>query len=250
MSRLKHIFFLIFFFCVQLQAQEIPTSTITLKNGETYRGEIVLRTEEMVMLKTKDGIRYQFQTREIEKIGAENILKSEETANAKINRGSFAGMMDAAGGVAFANATPIGHMPTMNFTLAFGSRNAFGTNAFAGAGAGYVTVAGNESVKIQSFIPLFFQINMPLNNTKISPAIGSKAGYLFSLNDEYKGGAFLNLSGGIIYKLTSITSLYFGLYAEALGISGTVIENNELGEFTKQGNATVYSLGFKCSFLF
>ena len=52
MSRLKHIFFLIFFFCVQLQAQEIPTSTITLKNGETYRGEIVLRTEEMVMLKT------------------------------------------------------------------------------------------------------------------------------------------------------------------------------------------------------
>ena len=159
-------------------------------------------------------------------------------------------MMDAAGGVAFANATPIGHTPTMNFTLAFGSRNAFGTNAFAGAGAGYLTLTGNESVKIQSFIPLFFQINMPLNNTKISPAIGSKAGYLFSLNDEYKGGAFLNLSGGIIYKLTSITSLYFGLYAEALGISGTVIEDNELGEFTKQGNATVYSLGLKCSFLF
>ena len=250
MSKFKLLFFLAFVFCVQLQAQDKMTEIITLKTGEKYQGEIVLRTDDVVMLRTSDGKRYQFQISEIERIGLKNTVQSDENSGENTHQGNFAGIIDVTGGLALAPFTLIDNALTMSATLAFGSRNAFGTSAFAGVGAGYVAITGTEKSENLTYIPLFLQAFVPLQNSRISPAIGTKAGYSFTLSEQNKGGPFFNLSGGISYKITTISSLYVGFYGQAQGISGTVIETNELGEFTKQGNAMIFSLGLNAAFLF
>lgn len=250
MRKITLLLFVHLLFCVTLTAQEKQTESIKLKNGEIYQGEIVLRTAEIVMLKTADGRRYQFQTSEIEKIGLENTATTTKNELHQTNQGNFAGIATASGGLAAVPATNFGTSQALSVSLAFGSRNAFGTSAFAGVGAGYLTVFGNETQQNLSYIPLFIQTNIPLNDTKISPAIGTKAGYMFTLNDRYQGGVFFNISGGMNYKLTSHSSFYAALYAQAQRISGTVIERNEFGEFTRQGNTMIYSLGISTAFLF
>ena len=41
---------------------------ITLKTGDVYVGEIVVKTDDLIMIKTKDGSKFQFQVSEISKI--------------------------------------------------------------------------------------------------------------------------------------------------------------------------------------
>ncbi|MHB9140928.1 MAG: hypothetical protein ACYC25_03530 [Paludibacter sp.] len=57
------------FFSLALSAQENTVQDkITLKTSEIYVGKIVLKTNDMIMLSTMDGTRYQFQLSEIKKM--------------------------------------------------------------------------------------------------------------------------------------------------------------------------------------
>ena len=223
---------------------------LTLKNGEVYRGEIVLRTDDIVMLKTADGKRYQFQIRDIEKFSKSEMNAEEKSGVNQLNQGNFAGILDINGGLAYAPAADIRHAGAMGFSLAFGSRSALGTSAFLGVGAGYETVFGNDKKSDLSFMPVYIQTYIPLNEKKIAPSFGSKISYKFALNDLYKGGLFFHVSDGINYRLTARSSLFFGLQAQTQRISGTVIEINELGEFYKQGNALLSGIGLNVAFMF
>lgn len=60
------ILVLALFLSLQLWGQESASvDRITLKTGEIYIGEIVVKTSVMVMLKAKSGTRYQFQLSEL-----------------------------------------------------------------------------------------------------------------------------------------------------------------------------------------
>ncbi len=250
MSRKVLTFILSLFFVVQLMAQEIATDVVILKSGEKYLGEIVLRNDEIIMLKTPDGKRFQFQMKEIEKIGKENNVYQHNSESGQVSKGSFAGIIDLNGGFSFAPSTQIGRTPYAGVSLAFGSRNAFGTNAFLGAGAGYESYTGNGKSSGLSYIPVFIQAYMPLGNSRISPATRVKAGYSFSVNDTYRGGVFFSTSGGINLKLSQTTSFFAGIFGQIQQISGTVIVTNELGEFSGNGNARIYTIGISTAFLF
>ena len=84
----------------------------------------------------------------------------------------------------------------------------------------------------------------------MAPFIASHAGYAFKLNENYGGGAYFKLSSGASFQITEKTAFNIGLFGKIQQISGTIIEQNHLGEFTGEGNAKMYSTGLNVSFIF
>ncbi len=230
-------------------AQQTATqSVITLKTGERYRGEIVLRTDDIVMLKTGDGKRYQFQTAEIEKIRQETIREIQvDNDEHKIVKNLFGGIISLNGGVASASGA-ISISPSTNISLAMGSRNAFRTGAFLGLGIGLETIFAKNNTF--NYMPVFIQIHSHIPKISKNLACGIKTGYDFALNKVYKGGPMAEITGGLNYPLTDASGLFFGLYGQIRQINGQVTETTPWGKFTGTNNAALYNLGLKASFLF
>lgn len=248
MNRIITFFILTFLLFSFVAAQDtVRQDIIYLKNGEIYRGEIVLKTDEVLMLKTEDGRRYQFQLTEIEKIRQEYKLEKKNQRDS-LNQRGFGGILNLNGGAAWApgafNISPAGAV-----SVAIGTKSTFNSNAFLGIGAGYEAVFGIQKKEI-GFLPLFIQLHTSLNKNKLSPALGTKIGYAFSLNDLYKGGALAHISGGINYNISSSSAFFLGAFGQVRGIYGTVTEKNQWGEFTAQSNAPLYSFGVSASYIF
>lgn len=237
-----------FFISLQVFSQQpAQEDVIYLKNGEKYNGEIVLKTDEIVMLKTHDGKRFQFQLSEIKEISKENVKMEEVGEN--VPKGNFAGLLQVNGGISSIKGG-ISSSPSINASLAFGSKNAFHSSTFLGVGVGYETIFVAQENETLSFLPLFIQIKSILNDKKLSPAVNLKTGYAFHLQNEYKGGLFIHISGGLNYKVTEGSDLYFGLFCQTQRTYGSITETFPQGTFTSKTNGLINSVGLTTAFTF
>lgn len=222
---------------------------ILLKSGEKVQGKIISRTNNVLTLKTDDGKRFQFQLSEIASIKQEEISRKPEVKPTQ-HQGNFAGILEINGGVAIAKSTPIPTSLAMAASLAFGSKNAFASNGFLGLGVGYETsLAKNNSDKL-TFLPVFILLQKTFTTNRTAPFVSSNVGYAFKLNENYVGGAYFKLSVGVSLHVSEKTAFNIGLYGKIQQISGTVIEQNHLGEFTGEGNAKMLGTGLGVSFIF
>jgi len=248
----KNIAFFTLFFILSFHVFSQETNRediIFLNNGETYKGEIVLRTNDFLMLKTRDGKRFQFPINEISKIEQKNKERGTAGTSDSTVTGNFAGIINLSGGVSSAPGA-FSTSPVMNISMAFGTRNAFGTKAFLGLGIGYESIFGIENSNL-GYIPVFIQIHKSLNNKKkLNPAFGAKTGYAFALNEIYKGGPLLQISGGTNYILTRTSGLFFGIFCQVRQINGSMTEQYKWGNFSAKGNGALYSAGLTASFIF
>lgn len=250
MKKIIPLIILLLLFSFHIFSQEKKREDIILlKNGETYRGEIVLKTNDILMLKTHDEKRFQFPINEISKIEQKNNEQgTAQTTDSTINK-CFAGIINLSGGISSAPGA-FSSSPVMNISMAFGSRNAFGTKAFLGLGIGYESIFGVENSDLD-YIPVFIQIHESLKSkNKWSPAFGAKTGYAFAVNSQYKGGPLIQISAGANYKLTETSGMFFGVFSQVRQINGTMTEQNKWGDFTSKGNGALYSAGLTASFIF
>jgi hypothetical protein len=105
-------------------SQNTEVDKVLLRSGEAYFGEVLLRNDELVMMKTQDGARFQFPVSEIksiEKVSVVDALRhinSEKMSNAVGNE-QLSGMLEIAGAVGLAknkfDAAPLGQI-----SLSFG----------------------------------------------------------------------------------------------------------------------------------
>lgn len=251
MKRILGFLIAMLFVSFSLHAQKANEDVIWLKNGEKYTGEIVLRNADIVMLKTADGKQFQFQVSEIEKI-TQQERKAEKVAekpDEKHTAGSLALMLQGGGGVS-ALTGGFGASFTPDVSLAFGTRNAFGKHIFLGAGVGYETVLVSASKSSYAFLPVFVQLQSDFGNAVLKPALNVKTGYAFHLQDNYKGGLFLQISGGANYQITQKSSVYFGLFARLQRTNGSVTETLPQGDFTAKSNAVIRTFGLTTAFIF
>ena len=64
-------------FCSPVFGQQNSSDVIYLKNGEKYIGKIILNNEQIVMLETEGGKKYQFQTSEIKEIAPDWVIPTK-----------------------------------------------------------------------------------------------------------------------------------------------------------------------------
>jgi len=254
---MKHLSFLVFilFFSIQLWGQDSTIQDkITLKSGEVYFGEIVVRTAEMVMIKTLNGTRYQFQLSEVTKIekrpdnqtSVENIKNLNQNISTENN---FCGNIELSAGISNAKNS-FSLCPTTELSMIFGNKRVLGKDIFMGLGIGYNMTLLSQNSNPISFLPLFLRLQSTLTKNRTAPFIGIDAGYAFGLNSDYSGGTLVKVSIGITRKLSYKTALFAGIYSGITSISGKITETNDLGTFSYLGHNSMINFGLKFGFQF
>lgn len=249
--KLFSVFFICIFFSMQLLGQENNVQNkITLNTGEIYIGKVLLKNDEMIMISTKDGTRYQFPLSEIKKVESTGNESKFETDNGNQNNhisNNFGGLIELSGGTASAKNS-FGWAPNTQLSLMFGNKHLFGQQLFLGIGVGYnSSYITSNSI---SFLPLFLHIQSTLSKKRTAAFLGMDAGYAFAISKNYDGGALVKISGGISHKLSYKTTLIGGIYTGVQSFSGSLTEINDLGTFNYYGRTSMITTGVKIGFLF
>lgn len=245
------VFYIVF--SLQIRGQENATQDkVILKTGEVFVGKIILRTNEMVMLSTASGMRYQFVMSEIKKVESHQsvgvTIPDSLTESKPITQGNFAAIADISAGLATAKQAFTGS-PATQFSLVVGNKSVFNKRFFVGAGLGYSVVFSNKSINT-TFVPLFIRLQSTLTDNHSAPYVGIDAGYAFALNEGNKGGEMVRIYFGLAHKISYKSVLYFGIYAGIQGYKTQLIEKNSLGTFSYFGSTTMDNLGCKLSLQF
>ena len=249
-------YFLILTFCLFLTspmvAQEsITQDKITLLSGETYFGEIILKTVEMIMIKTGNGKRYQFQlsqVKSIEKVSlsAADLKKDGKTeiSGEQIPKGDFCGSIEFSGGISSAQ-NAFTNLPNVDVSMVFGNKSVSGKNMFFGLGASYKMLFPTGTTQTVDFIPVFMRLQSILIKTNTAPYVSIDAGYSFGLSTGFDGGPFVKVSGGVLHKINHKSDFFAGIFAELSSIKTNLTETNPLGTFHYYGSTSMTNVGLR-----
>ncbi|MBN2766800.1 MAG: hypothetical protein JXR27_10550 [Paludibacteraceae bacterium] len=222
---------------------------VTLKSGKSYIGEILLRNDEVLVLKMIDGTRFQFRISEVEAISEAKANEAVEPAEADDSDHILTGMVDVNVGVAHARFKS-------NASAFTGAGISFGTDRFAdetvfwGIGVGYLAFSLAQSDDAVGFIPVFFRARKVFNRNIVSPMLMFDAGYAFSTENTYEGGVYTKLNFGMLRRLNYKTSFFAALYAGVAGYGGQLTEQTNQGSFNFVGKTAFVAAGVTLGFQF
>jgi hypothetical protein len=184
---------------------------VVLNTGIRIQGEIILQNEEVVIIKKKDGTRFQYPRSEVASIQEENtthIVKEENNENVIIR--PVAVRVQANGGTVY--------LPTQGWggqigaDLHLGSRAIAGKPIFVGGSIGFRSKILPEDN--YTFIPLQVVVSSALTTKRRAPHVGMNIGYGFSTDKQNKGGVSLSAYTGWTYHINDNTSVLLSCFAE------------------------------------
>lgn len=241
--------------CTALFSQNDTTTVrIVLKTGSVYTGKVLLKNDEVLMLKDANGARFQFQTKEIKSISEQspddkNIAEQDPT-NPGEPETDFCSIVET--GICTSGARKsFGNELFAQISISFGNKKTLGKNLFTGLGAGYLFCLNNSSPSKPTLIPVFAKAVLTTGKKPNALHLGIESGYAFSTNDACKGGLFTSISTGITFRLNDKTALYTSVYGAVYSIKGNLTEvSPTAGSFTYYGSTTLNSVGLKTGFRF
>ena len=238
MKKRKYILLIIALVLSSISRAEV----IVLNSGAHIAGEILLQNEEVVIIKKKDGARYQYPRTEVASIleETEESATTTETQNTDTEnvRKLALTFQVYTGAVYFAHEGWGGQIGT---DLMMGSKTIAGTPLFIGGSIGYR--AKILADKTYSFIPLQVVLAMPLVKKQHSPHISVSMGYGFLTDKTYKGGLCLSASAGWSYQFNTNSSLLLGAYADLQQTKTNVTETINNQEYTSFKASSFVSIG-------
>ncbi len=252
MKIIRIIIVFLFFGTAVFAQKTVLLDKITLKSGDTYTGEIIVQNSEVVMLKTANGNRYQFQlseVRKIEKITQFEVTDADSTINHSTTGNNFAGFLEVAGGVSFVKRS-FGSSPDTQVSLAFGNKSVMGRPVFLGIGAGLKSTFTGSNNPTVSFVPVFVKMQAMFSKNISAPYVGFDAGYAFAVSDGFGGGPFAKISLGVARKISYKSNLSFGLYLGVNSVEAGMTELNNGNSYSYYGNTTMTNYGLKLGLTF
>lgn len=246
------ILFISLILSVTVFAQQKELVKITLKSGAVHYGELIVQTDEMIMIQEKDGSRYQFQTTDIEKKETASDSETTQESSAKTstdlhenNSGVFA--LTEAGIYDFSAHNTFDHTTAGSLKLSL-CKQLLSGNIFAGAGMGIITSIEKDTQI--SLLPVFVKCNYLLNKNRLSPFAGMEAGYSFSLNKYYEGGMFVSADLGLSIQYSARNFIKLSITTGVQQIRTNLTEATSSGAFSYYGNTNIISWGLKAGLQF
>lgn len=235
-------------------SQDTTVDKVTLKTGEVYIGEIILKNNDIVMLKDTEGTRFQFpisEIKSIEKVTSADIIKNTKTGIpvSDSGLGNVCGLLELSGGLGSAK-NKFSSMPNGQASLSFGSRMLQSKVLFIGGGVGYFSVFESQSSEIISFVPLYMRLKSNFSKKKTSPYILFDAGYSFALTSGYEGGLYSKVGLGVQHNATAKTSIYWGAFTSIQNFTGTLTETNNALPYNYYGNSSIVNFGLNLGLQF
>lgn len=208
---------------------------LVLQSGKEIQGTIVFQNEEVVVIKTASGSRFQYPASEIKTIRAErknaedtnhtdhslNAQSPSEQAEAHETRKKVSVAVELAGGAAslLRDEAVYGNMAA---DVLIGSHNLLNRGIFLGGSVGYLgalytttkivqtptAAVEQKAVAAYSFLPVAFAARIPLLQQKHAPMMGMQVGYGIALSKDYKGGLYAGLNIGYCCRISDRQRLY------------------------------------------
>ena len=194
----------------------VHAEVIVLRSGKTIKGDILLSNDEVVIVRQKDGSRFQIPTAEVLRI-ATSDSSAENTDGAtstKISAKEVAIRMVAGGGAAYLPYHGWGGAVQVDVMM--GSHNLLNKQIFLGGSIGYhgAFVADRS----YSWIPLQFVAQVPvlLPENRLCPTLGANIGYAFATNKEWGSGMCAGVNIGGRYTISAKSSMTIAIKAQWL----------------------------------
>ena len=220
---------------------------VVLRSGKTVKGEILLHNEEVVIIRQKDGLRFQFPMQEVLSISAELPPKRQSSTNRTAEDKKVACHFAVAGGTAY---TPNGWGGYINPTVFVGTHTLRNLPIAVGGTVGYhgVFAQGNAYswIPLQASIYLSPTVNSQLSTVNCQLSIG----YAFALSQDYTGGICAGMEIGWSHAIGNTSSIFVALNAQALQTRMHVTETVNGNSYRNFRGCTLVSLGMKLGIQF
>ena len=241
---------------------------VVLRSGKTVKGEILLHNEEVVIIRQKDGSRFQFPMQEVLSISAELPPKRQSSTNRTAEDKKVACHFAVAGGTAY---TPNGWGGYINPTVFVGTHTLRHLPIAVGGTIGYhgVFAQGNT----YSWIPLQASIHFsPTVNSQLSTVNSQLStvncqlstvncqlstvncqlsiGYACALSQDYTGGICAGMEIGWSHAIGNTSSILVAFNAQALQTRMHVTETVNGNSYHNFRGCTLVSLGMKLGIQF
>ena len=216
---------------------------VVLRSGQTVKGEILLNNEEVVILRQKDGLRYQYPQTEVVSITIEDPMLTA-VIPAEAPRPKVIDIcLSAYGGVAFVPYKGTG--ATAEVHAMVGSHNLLNRQMFLGGSVGYRGVFIGEQT--YSWIPLQLVLQFPIANSPSPqahrPLVGGSLGYALATNKEWGSGVCADIHVGWWYQVSERSSLSLALKAQWQQSAITVVETIQETQYTNHIGCSILTLG-------
>ncbi len=239
MKRILHILLLLILSC------PIFAEVVTLRSGQTVRGEILLQNDEVIIIRSSNGMRHQYPTSEVVSIRDNEVLVEASSTQTPTTRPVNIALQ-VHGGVLYVPELGVGGQFGTDFMI--GSHAIQGKRMFLGGSIGYrAKVIGSTTY---SFIPLLAHIHMPLTEQKNAPLLGMSIGYGFAANKNDQGGICIGANVGGNYLINHQASLQYGIFAEWQQAQTDVIQYIDNTPYTNHMGCNFLAIGVKLAVLF
>lgn len=221
---------------------------VVLRSGQSVKGEIMLQNEDVVIIRSSNGMRYQYPMNEVVSIKAEEkdtrATNTNKTTLAKTKIVSIC--VQAMGGALY--IPNIGWGGYAGADLKVGANILEGRRVFIGGGIGYRAKVIEKDT--YSFIPLQVCVSSLLGEKQSAPVVGLNVGYGFATNAGTQGGICVGADMGWSFEINQETRLVVGLNAEWQQAQTDVEQIIEDKKYTNHIGVNFITVGAKIAILF
>ena len=248
-KRIFHILCLFVAGICSLQAE-----VVVLRTGQTVKGELLLNNDEVVILRKKDGTRFQYPKAEVVTIrmDKEEVVVQEDSVVLHREK-KVALRMNLSMGAAFLPANNL-YAPwatDVQVHAAVGTHNLLKTNVFLGGSVGYHMVV-NKRVTYE-WIPIQMTCTYPITVSHSSahrPLVGCSLGYAIALDKDYAGGICGGIDVGWWYKLGESSSMSIALAAQWQQTKVWIVETINGLEYSNHIGCPIMTIALNASIHF
>lgn len=229
-------------------ALPVFSDIVVLRSGQSIKGDILFNNDEVVVLRKKDGTRYQYPKTEVLSITEETQpLASMDTL--KINHKKVAVQLLVFGGTAYIPYTGWGGTTEVHAMV--GAHKLFDTEVSLGGSVGYRGVFTNGAR--YSWIPLQLLVEIPITanpSSRHKPLLGGSLGYAISTNQKWGGGLCAGVDVGWCYQINSHSHLSLSVATEWQQTDITIVETINGSSYSNRIGCSIVSIGVKLGIYF
>lgn len=227
-------------------AVTMQAETVVLSSGKTITGEILLQNDDVVLVRDRDGRRYQFMRSDVAEIKAEEVAVEQVEEEVTQSNHKISLRLDLSGGAAFIPSSHNGG--AFGADIQIGSRQIKGKNIFLGGSIGYTGVSAGSWYNM---IPIMAVVSIPLMEGKHAPEIGVGLGYGAAVKKPVLGGICSRIDLSWRYQFSDKHALLLGVRAN---FQQAKVEETELmpdgQSYIKKNTHNIVTVGVRMAIAF
>ena len=227
----------------------LRAEVVVLRSGQQVKGEVLINNDDVVILRKKDGTRYQYPKTEVLSIQAEQPLAASVETTPQPHQQRVAIRVTAAGGAAYIPHVGWGGMADAHMML--GAHNLLDKQIFLGGSFGYRGVFHGDQG--YSWLPLQLVLQYPIAQDatlRSRPLLGASFGYAFATKKRWGGGLCAGVDVGWWWRINATTSWSIACAAQWQQTHIDIVETIGSTNYLNHVGCNILGIGLKLGIQF